>query len=212
MTPWVYLRCLIKFRSNPLHIAYLDGKKTLDVGCGEGEFLKKDPVNRVGVDIDADLVRECEGKGLVAHCMSATELTFPDQTFDAVHGAELIEHLDPQNAVRFLAESARVLKPGGIVYLTTPGERYVWNTFSHLKPYPPIAFEKLLGKSTEGFIKDQSLPLRLERAYAFGPASRFKVLTGLKRAFNIAFSSRIPTGYVIILRKSPAVAQTVFKE
>lgn len=206
MTPLVYFRYLMKFRVNPLHIAYLYGKKTLDVGCGEGEFLAKDPVNRVGIDIDEELVRQCADKGLVAHCMSATELSFSDQTFDAVHGAELIEHLDPQAAVRFLAESARVLKPGGVVYLTTPGERYVWNTFSHLKPYPPIAFEKLLGKSTEGFIKDQSLPLRLERAYAFGAASRIKMLTGIKRALNIAFPSRNPTGYVIVLRRVPDVA------
>lgn len=211
MTPLVYFRYLVKFKANPLHIAYLDGKKILDVGCGEGFFLAKDPENRVGVDIDAGLVRQCTDKGLAAHCMSATELSFSEKTFDAVHGAELIEHLDPHAAVRFLAESARVLKPGGVVYLTTPGENYVWNTFSHLKPYPPIAFEKLLGKSTEGFIKNQSLPLRLERAYAFGAASRIKMLTGIKRAFNVAFPSKNPTGYVIILRRMPDVATTVLE-
>lgn len=211
MTPLMYFRYLVESRSNPLHIEYLNGKKTLDVGCGEGAFLAKDPVNRIGIDIDADLVRKCADRGFVAHCMSATELVFADQFFDAVHSAELIEHLDPQQAVRFLAESARVLKPGGLIYITTPGERYVWNTFSHLKPYPPIAFEKLLGKSTEGFVRDQSLPLRLERAYAFGTASRIKVLTGLKRTFNIAFPCRNPTGYVIVLRKVTDITSNLSK-
>ena len=206
MSPALYFRYLVRFRANPLHIAYLSGMKTLDVGCGEGEFLKKDPSNRVGVDIDEDLVRRCVEKGLMAHCMSATDLGFPSQCFDAVHAAELIEHLDPATAVRFLAESARVLKPGGVVYITTPGEQYVWNTFSHIKPYPPIAFEKLLGSSTEGFIKDQALSLKLERYFAFGIPSRFRVVTGLKRAINIAFPSRQPSGYVIILRKPLGVS------
>lgn len=206
MSPALYLHYLARFRANPLHIAYLSGRKTLDVGCGEGEFLKKDPSNRVGADIDENLVRRCIGMGLVAHCMSATDLGFPDQCFDAVHAAELIEHLDPSAAVRFLAESARVLKPGGIVYLTTPGERYVWNTFSHIKPYPPIAFKKLLGSSTEGFIQDHALSLKLERYYAFGAPSRLRFVTGLKRAVNIAFPSRRPTGYVIILRKPLGVS------
>lgn len=201
MTPFRYLYYLIKYRSNPLHIAYIDGKKTLDVGCGEGEFIKKDPHKRIGVDIDQKLVSRCLEQGLVAHCMSATNLSFPDQCFDAVHAAELIEHLDPPTAVRFLAESARVLKPGGIVYITTPGEHYVWNTFSHIKPYPPMAFHKLLGSSTEGFIQDQTLSLKLERYYAFGVSSRTRIVTGLRRAINIAFRPHRPSGYVIILRK-----------
>ncbi len=205
MSPALYLRYLIRFRANPLHVEYLNGRKTLDVGCGEGDFLKKDASNRVGADIDENLVRRCIEKGLVAHCMSATDLGFPDQCFDAVHAAELIEHLDPPAAVRFLAESARVLKPGGIVYITTPGERYVWNTFSHIKPYPPIAFEKLLGNSTEGFIKEQALQLGLERYFAFGVPSRFRFVTGIKRAFNVAFPCRQPSGYVIILRKPLSV-------
>lgn len=202
MTPFLYLHYLIKYRCNPLHLVFFNGRKVLDVGCGEGEFLAKDQAHRVGVDIDCALVRRCKALGLDAHCMSATELGFSDEAFDAVHCAELIEHLDPQTAVQFLAEAARVLKPGGIVYLTTPGEHYVWNTFSHVKPYPPIAFEKLLCKNTEGFIRDKSLPLRLERFFSFGAGSRSRVVTGLKRALNIAFPSSSPSGYVIILRKA----------
>lgn len=196
-----YFGYLIKYRSNPLHIAYLRGRKIADIGCGEGDFLAKDPANRIGVDIDAELVRRCKERGLEAHCMSATQLDFPNEVFDVVYGAELIEHFDPQNAVRFLVEAARVLKPGGIVYLTTPGERYVWTTFSHIKPYPPIAFEKLLGKSTEGFMLNKTLPLQVEAYYAFSAACRSRILTGIKRALDIAMPPRWPSGYVIILRK-----------
>lgn len=202
MTPTLYLSYLIKYRVNPLHYFYFSNKKVLDVGCGEGDFIAKDIVNRVGVDIDFDLVARCRSRGLDAKCQSATELHFSNDTFDAVHCAELIEHLDPQAAVRFLAEAARVIKPGGILYLTTPGERFVWNTFSHIKPYPPVAFEKLLGKSTEGFIQSKSIPLQLESYFAFNGSYRNRVLTGLKRALDIAIPPRCPSGYVIILRKN----------
>lgn len=201
MNAITYLRYLIKYRSNPLHYYFLNGKKVLDAGCGEGSFLEKDKQNRTGVDIDAKLVEYCVLNGLKAIVGTATDLQFPDNSYDAVHAAELIEHLQPQEAVRFLTEAARVLKPGGIVYLTTPGELIVWNTFSHIKPYPPMAFEKLLNKSTEGFLSEGFVPLRLEHSFAFGASSRFKWITGLKRALNIAIPARRPTGYVIILKK-----------
>ena len=212
MSPWICFRYLVGFRSNSLHVAYLNGRNTFDDGCCEGEFLENDPVNRVSVNIHADLVRECKDNGLVADCMGATDLAFPDQNFDTVHGAELIECLDPRTAVRFLAESVLVLKPGGIVYPIKPGERYVWNTFSFLKPHLPIAFETLLRKRIKRLIKNQSLSLRLGGAYAFGSASRLKVLTGLKCAFNVVFLSRNPTGCVNVFQKTLAVAQAVFEE
>ncbi len=201
----IYISLFSRFGENPLHLHYFKGKTVLDVGCGEGDFLAKDKSIRVGIDIDPKMVAKCKERHLVAHCMSASDLVFLNGTFDAVHASELIEHLHPQEAVRFLLEASRVLKPDGIIYLTTPGERNVWNTFSHIKPYPPMAFEKLLNKSTEGFLSESYLPLRLERSFAFSAISRFKWLTRLKRTLNIAFPARRPTGYVIILKKFEAL-------
>lgn len=202
MNALTYFRILISKRVNPLHVEYLTDRMVLDVGCGEGDFIAKDPSTHIGVDLDAELVRRCKERGLDAYCMSATQLDFSDETFDAVHGAELIEHFDPQTAVRFLSEATRVLKPGDIVYLTTPGERYVWNTFSHIKPYPPITFKKLFNKSTEGFIQEKYLPLELEHYFAFSRVSRNRLITGLINTLNVAIPPRWPSGYVLILRKN----------
>src|SRR5262245_24562854 len=47
------------------------------------------------------------------------EFPYPDASFDVVLFCELIEHL-ALNPVRALAEIHRVLKPGGIVVITTP--------------------------------------------------------------------------------------------
>jgi len=38
---------------------------------------------------------------------------YPDQSFDAIYAASLFTHLVPDSARRYLAESARVIRPGG---------------------------------------------------------------------------------------------------
>ena len=43
---------------------------------------------------------------------------FPDSSFDAITLIEIVEHL--RDAKALLAECARILKPGGIVLVTTP--------------------------------------------------------------------------------------------
>jgi|GEM_PF-974132 len=203
ITPFQYLLSLIKNRKNPLHTSYLDGKRVLDVGCGSGDFVSKDPQNRIGVDLDPELVRHCKQvRNLDVREMSALDLRFPEHSFEAVHAAELIEHFPPSEAVQFLSQAAKILKPGGILYLTTPGESSIWNTFSHIKAYPPIAFQKLLSSQTEGFVRAGALPLVMECHYAFTSSSRSMIWTGLKRTLNLIFHPGNPTGYVIILKKT----------
>jgi len=41
-------------------------------------------------------------------------------SFDAVYGSHVLEHLDPQAGMRLLQECFRVLKPGGIVRIVVP--------------------------------------------------------------------------------------------
>jgi predicted SAM-dependent methyltransferase len=47
-------------------------------------------------------------------------LPIPNSVFDAIYGSEVIEHIEREEAKRFLHQAYRVLKPGGVVRLTTP--------------------------------------------------------------------------------------------
>jgi predicted SAM-dependent methyltransferase len=48
------------------------------------------------------------------------KLPFPDGSLDAIYGSEVIEHIPRESALRFLIEGRRVLRPDGVLRLTTP--------------------------------------------------------------------------------------------
>jgi SAM-dependent methyltransferase len=123
------------------------GKRVLDAGAGEGPYRAlfaharyvalddrrgEARWNYGGLDVVGDLAR----------------MPFRDAAFDAVLCTETLEHLtDPQT---FLGEAARVLRPGGRLFLTAPLQFRV-----HLEPndyfrYTRHGLALLLGRA--GFV------------------------------------------------------------
>jgi SAM-dependent methyltransferase len=45
---------------------------------------------------------------------------YPDNSFDNIFSAHMLEHLRPKDARHCLAETLRVLRPGGVVRITVP--------------------------------------------------------------------------------------------
>jgi SAM-dependent methyltransferase len=107
---------------------YASDKKTLDLGSGGdpygyGQYFQ----NRVTVDIDP--LRKPE---IVA---DAHHLPFREGEFDVVLSIEMLEHV--KNPFQVAAEIKRVLKPGGLLLLTT---RFVYPL--HDAPHDYFRFTK----------------------------------------------------------------------
>ena len=97
------------------------GSRVLDVGTGPGEAAAR-AVERgaeaTGIDVAAAMLGIAAQRhpGATFVRASASELPFPDGSFDAVVGNNVIQHVgDPQRAVR---EMERVLVSGGRVALS----------------------------------------------------------------------------------------------
>lgn len=96
--------------------------RVLDVGCATGALLaalRDRGWEPQGVEISEAQARYgSERHGLPIFAGSLEAAAFPPSSFDLVHASHLIEHLnDPAS---FLRESFRVLRPGGLLVLTTP--------------------------------------------------------------------------------------------
>ncbi|RMF29088.1 MAG: SAM-dependent methyltransferase [Bacteroidetes bacterium] len=126
----------------------------LNLGTGEGDY---DPMiarhcrRLIACDINAQDV--AFARRLNAHLPNvdyrvenALELRFDDGSFDAIVTVDVLEHVGKPE--RMVAEMARVLRPGGWVFITFPQLHFPWT-------YDPINY--LLGR--------RAIP---QGAYAFG--------------------------------------------
>ncbi len=134
-------------------LAVQPGERILDIGCGNARDIARIAElggEVVGVDISAGMVaaarKELERMGkndIALQVGDATNLDFPDASFDKVLCSEVIEHIP--DTPRALREMRRILKPGGSLVLSTPNrgswygfERYwLWEKVLRRKwPHP----------------------------------------------------------------------------
>jgi len=117
----------------------------LEVGCGNGQFLKilaalRDDIRVIGVDVKDTKIEDVPR--FTFHHGQLEELSLPSGCTDVVYCSNLIEHVC--NPLIFLNECHRILKPHGIIYGVTPDhlslDRYIFGKYWGGYHYPRHTF------------------------------------------------------------------------
>jgi 2-polyprenyl-3-methyl-5-hydroxy-6-metoxy-1,4-benzoquinol methylase len=175
-----YYDSYLKIKNNPRYKKiwsyifenYKNNIKVLDIGCTNGDFsvpLIKKGFDCYGIDYIDKAIRESRSKGVKVLKSSFLErLPFRSGFFDIVFAGEVIEHtIDDES---FLKEINRVLKPGGLLILTTPNlvslgnrvlmfmgrlPRFAYNEF-HYRIYNSALIKSKLAKTDFSIVRFDS--------------------------------------------------------
>jgi SAM-dependent methyltransferase len=110
-----------------------DTRAVLDFGCGWGRlirFFMKDiaPSKLCGADPVSEIIDFCKASNKWCNFYSIQPdppSPFEDGTFDLIYGYSVFSHLNEDMQKRWLIELHRIVKPGGLVILTTRARRFI---------------------------------------------------------------------------------------
>lgn len=104
-----------------------DRLKWLDVGCGLGYLVKEaeeEGIDAYGIEISEHALSNAVIKGKIIQA-SITNIPFSNESFDVVSAIDVLEHIHPREVLKAVSEIYRVLKPGGLLIITTPNPCYI---------------------------------------------------------------------------------------
>ena len=121
-----------KIRNDMLRsfLAPAPGELVVDLGCGSGRALLWNRglgATTVGIDIAPFFSHDARGE-IDLLLGDLRRLPFADATFDKAWSLDVLEHLSPEALAAMLKEAARVLKPGGSLFV-----------YTHVRKNAPIA-------------------------------------------------------------------------
>ena len=107
---------------------FVRGKDVLDIACGSGygsALLAESAASVTGVDIDPETIAYCQSvyvrDNLRFLCGSVSSIPVEGEAaFDVIVCFETIEHVEAPDQAAFLREAKRLLRPGGLLLISTP--------------------------------------------------------------------------------------------
>jgi len=111
----------------------LNNKTILDWGCGPGRIIRHLPpltdhsCAYYATDYNEQSISWCKKniKNVNFNFNKLTaELPYPNEFFDLIYGISIFTHLSETMHIEWINELKRILKPGGILLLTTQGDNF----------------------------------------------------------------------------------------
>jgi len=111
----------------------LKNKRILDWGCGPGRIIRHLPevigneCEYFGTDYNEKTIKWCSEnlKGIHFNKNTlAAKLPYEDNFFDIIYGISIFTHLSEQLHYDWYNELYRILKPSGVMFLTTHGNSF----------------------------------------------------------------------------------------
>ena len=172
--------------------------RLLDVGCGAGRLLnrmRKRGWEVEGTDFDPQATSRVSARyGIKTHTGDLAACTLPGESFDAITMSQTIEHL--HNPRLTLEECMRVLKPGGLLIMTTPNVSSI--AAAEFGPFwrgwePPRHLHMFSVASLKQFSQRVGFEIIEARSYSADSAVVYRVskLNQLKQGRNISFMDRL---------------------
>jgi 2-polyprenyl-3-methyl-5-hydroxy-6-metoxy-1,4-benzoquinol methylase len=141
--------------------------RLVDVGCSRGQFVQyagEAGFRAEGVEPAPTIAKAAQDAGLNVHTGLLEEVAFPDASFDVASLFEVVEHLREPGPL--VAECARILKPGGVLLIST-GNADSWTATFMRERWD--YFQMAQDGGHVSFFNPQSLTLLAQRA-GFGLA------------------------------------------
>ncbi len=184
-----------QFIESMLDLINLDGgKKLLDVGCGQGVFLKhavKRNISCFGIDLSKRALESARKDSFGIYFVegSGENLPWSNNFFNCVTIFGALEHfLNPEKGVK---EIARVLKKDGIVLVVVPNEDFIYWLVTGKEPNVGMELERYANESEwKNLIEENGLKV-IKTNYYSCPST----WTGFKRIVGKFFEFFIPKKY-----------------
>ncbi len=128
----------------------VDGDIAVDIGCGVGDLCRILPksLKRIGIDLSLPALkyakRDCRTDVVFINA-NLFELPLPDKSVDVVICLEVLEHLREDD--KALEEICRILRPGGKLIMSLPGEFYFpqyLDLMGHWRHYTSTSMSQIL--------------------------------------------------------------------
>lgn len=121
----IYLEHITRYK---FATQFVKGKIVLDIACGSGygtKILADNGAEFVyGIDVSKETIEYCKRKYNYSNVDfkvgNVKEIFLPENSVDVIISFETLEHVDSNTQQIFMKEIKRILRPGGVLVISTP--------------------------------------------------------------------------------------------